>query len=258
MKKTIAMKNHTVKDIKRKLKKGYATIGSWMQLPDTSVAEIMGNSGYDWIAVDLEHGGFSRLILPDIFRSLLIGGTVPFARVAQTQPNDIKQALDAGAQGLILPMIESGKQLEDAISNALYPPKGNRGVGYCRANLFGKDFDRYFENSKEILLVAQIEHFQAVSNLDEILSVDGLDAIMVGPYDLSGSMDLTGQFESPQFLKIMEIIVDKASEYKVPMGVHIVQPDRNILESKVLEGYQFIAYGIDSVFLYNSSEKPKF
>jgi len=258
MKETIAMKKITVKDIKKKLKKGYPTIGSWMQLPDTSVAEIMGNSGYDWIAVDLEHGGFSRLILPDIFRSLLIGGTVPFARVAQTNPNDIKQALDAGAQGLILPMIKSGKQLEEAISNALYPPKGNRGIGYCRANLFGKDFDSYFENSKDILLVAQIEHFQAVSSLDEILSVEGLDAIMVGPYDLSGSMDLTGQFENPQFLETMELIAAKASEYKVPMGAHIVQPDKHILESKVLEGHQFIAYGIDSVFLYNSSEKPKF
>ena len=255
---TITMKKITVKDIKNKLKKGCPTIGSWMQLPDTSVAEIMGNSGYDWIAVDLEHGGFSRLILPDIFRSLLIGGTVPFARVAQTNPNDIKQALDAGAQGLILPMIESGKQLEDAISQALYPPIGTRGVGFCRANMFGKDFKEYLEKSKDILFVAQIEHIRAVNNLDSILSVNGLDAIMVGPYDLSGSMDLTGRFENSLFLKTMEIIADKAVEYKIPMGVHIVQPERNILESKVLEGHQFIAYGIDSVFLYNSSEKPKF
>ena len=243
--------------IRQKLKNNQLSIGSWMQIPNSSVAEIMGNAGYDWITIDLEHGSISLIDLPDIFRALILGGSLPFARVARTHPNDIKQALDAGAQGLILPMIESGKQLEDAISKALYPPIGTRGVGYCRANMFGKDFDKYLDESKEILIVAQIEHIHAVNNLDCILSVDRLDAIMVGPYDLSGSMDLTGQFENAQFLKTLGIIAEKASEHKIPMGAHIVEPDRKILESKILDGYQFIAYGIDSIFLYNSSEKPQ-
>ena len=243
--------------IKNKLKTGQPTIGSWMQLPSTAVAEIMGQAGYDWVAVDLEHGAFSIESLPDIFRALELGGTCPFARVAQCHPKDIKQALDAGAQGLILPMVESGEQLERAISWAYYPPRGIRGVGYSRVNLFGKNFTSYVkDDSKNVIIVAQIEHIHAVDNLDAILSVDGLDAILVGPYDLSGSMNLTAQFDHPDFLKTMDTIFQKAKEHGIPMGLHIVQPDQDSLKSTITEGYQFIAYGIDAVFLYNSAENP--
>jgi len=228
-----------------------------MQIPSTAVAEIMGQAGYDWVAVDLEHAGFSIETLPDIFRALELGGTCPFARIAQCHPKDIKQALDAGARGLIIPMIEDRKQLENAINWTYYPPMGVRGVGYSRANLYGKDFSSYTQNeSRNIMIAAQIEHVHAVNNLDAILSVDGLDTIMVGPYDLSGSMNLTAQFEHPDFLKVMDTIFQKAKTYGVPMGLHIVQPDPDLLRSKIDEGYQFIAYGIDAVFLYRSAERP--
>ena len=243
-------------NIRAALREGKPSIGSWMQLPNTSVAEIMGQAGYDWVAVDMEHGAFPREILPDIFRALEHGKTFPLTRVAQAHPKDIKQALDAGARGLILPMIESGEQLSEAVSHALYPPMGKRGIGYCRANMFGKDFKKYLMDSDQLLLVAQIEHIRAVENLDSIMSVNGLDAVMVGPYDLSGSMDLTGQFEHHQFLQIMKTILKKARTHNVPMGLHIVQPDKAVLESKIAEGYQFIAYGTDAVFLYHSAQRP--
>lgn len=251
------MKNWTVSKIKAKLKVGKPTIGSWMQIPSSTVAEIMGQAGYDWIAVDLEHAGFSIETLPDIFRALELGGSCPFARVAQCHPKDIKQALDAGAQGLILPMIESKEQLKQAIKWAHYPPQGVRGVGYSRANSFGKDFHSYVhKNSRDIMIVAQIEHISGVHNLDGILSVDELDAIIVGPYDLSGSMDLTARFDHPDFLQVMDTIFHKARKHGLPMGLHIVQPNKEVLESKIAEGYQFIAYGIDAVFLYRSAERP--
>ena len=200
--------------ILNKLKNGEATIGSWMQIPSTDVAEIMGQAGYDWIAVDLEHGRFSELCLPDIFRALELGGTVPFARVAQAEAKDIKVALDSGAKGIIYPMIESAEQLRQALSWSTYPPNGTRGVGFCRANLFGKNFDECLDNDfQNIIKVAQLEH-------------------------------------------IMSIISDKAKDYKIPMGVHVVQPDINALKDKICEGYQFIAYSIDAMFLINSSQSP--
>ncbi len=246
-----------IKTIRDNLKNGKSTIGSWMQIPNTSVAEIMGQAGYDWVAVDMEHGHFSNAILPDIFRALELGGTVPFARVAQCHPKDIKQALDAGAQGIILPMIERKDQLEEGINWAYYPPKGTRGVGYSRANLFGKEFNKYIDRfCSKILVIAQIEHVRAVQELDAILSVSDLDAIMVGPYDLSGSMGLTAQFEHPDFLRVMDTILQKAKNNNVPMGLHVVQPNKEWLKAKITEGYQFIAYGIDAVFLYNSAERP--
>lgn len=246
-----------IEKIKQKLKNGQPTIGSWMQIPSTSVAEIMGNAGYDWVAVDLEHGHFSNESLTGIFRALETGGTAPFARVAQCEQKDIKCALDAGAVGLILPMIEAPEQLKRGIDWAYYPPKGTRGVGYCRANLFGKAFETHQKNSiNNTIIVAQIEHIRAVENLEEILQVKDLDAIMVGPYDLSASMGLTGEFENPRFVKMMEKIFQKAKEHTIPMGAHVVKPVKKDLEKAIAEGHQFIAYGIDSVFLWTSAEVP--
>ena len=108
-----------VSNIRTKLQEGKTTIGSWMQIPNSSMAEIMGQAGYDWVAVDLEHAAFSRHFLGDVFRALELGGTAPFARVARAHHVDIKQALDSGAQGIIFPMIETGEQLVEAISFAV-------------------------------------------------------------------------------------------------------------------------------------------
>jgi 2-dehydro-3-deoxyglucarate aldolase len=246
-----------INTILKKLKNGEHTIGSWLQISSPDVAEILGNAGYDWVAVDLEHGGFSRSVIKDVFRALELNNTVPVARVAQCSPQNIKEALDAGAQGIILPMIENIEQLENVISWSYYPPKGTRGVGYSRANLFGQNFDEYVEKfSNKVLIIAQIEHINAVANLDDILSVNDLDAIMVGPYDLSGSMGITAQFDHPDFINTMDAIYKKAKQHTIPMGLHIVQPDKELLKEKIKQGYQFIAYGIDAVFLYNASKNP--
>jgi len=246
-----------VNNLRSKLSKGVPSIGSWMQLPNSSVAEIMGRAGYDWVTVDLEHGTFSTSQLPDIFRALELGGTLPMARVAQVHPKDIKYVLDAGAKGIILPMIETGKQLEQAISWTFYPPKGTRGVGFSRANLFGKDFSSYAsDHSEDILIVAQIEHVNAIDNADEILSVKGLDRIIIGPYDLSGSMGLTAQFDHPQFFSALDKIKDRSKQFKIPLGINVVMPEPDKLKKKIQEGYLFIAYGIDAVFLFSSAENP--
>ncbi len=245
--------------VKKKLGKGKPTVGTWLQLPNVSVAEIIGKAGYDWAAIDLEHGSFSQELLPLLCLALEHGDTVPFARVAQVQQKDIKCALDAGVKGLILPMICNSSELKDAISWACYPPYGTRGVGYSRANLFGKNFDECVpESSKDLVIIAQIEHIRAVECLDEILAVDGLDGIIVGPYDLSASMKITAQFDNPEFISVIETIQKKTKTHKIPVGLHIVQPEPEILKKRIQEGYQFIAYGIDAVFLYHSAECPPF
>jgi 2-dehydro-3-deoxyglucarate aldolase len=247
----------TVSEIRAKLAEGQPTLGSWLQVPSATVAEIMGRAEYDWVAVDLEHGSLTVRDLPNMFRALEAGGTVPFARVARIDKKDIKQALDAGAKGIIFPMVESAEELELAMSWALYPPKGRRGVGYSRANLYGKNFAKYVqEDAESTIFVAQIEDIAAVSVLEDILQVQGLDAIIVGPYDLSGSMGLTAQFDHPEFVKTLDTIQQAARRHQIPMGLHIVQPDKELLRSKIAEGYQFVAYGTDAVFLYNACECP--
>lgn len=245
------------KNIRDLLQSGRTTIGSWMQLPSASVAEIMGRAGFDWVAVDLEHGSFAIESLPDICRALELGGTVPFARVAQNACKDIKQAIEAGARGIIIPMIENRQEMEQAVAWAKYPPAGKRGVGYSRANLFGKRFKDYFSSfNEDLVIVAQIESIGAVNALDEILAVPGVDAMIIGPYDLSASMGLTGQFEHPDFIAALTLARQKAKGKRVPMGLHIVQPDPALLRSKLAEGYQFVAYGIDAVFLYSTAINP--
>ena len=189
-----------IEEIRQKLSSGTYSLGSWMQIPDSSIAEIMGQSGYDWVAVDLEHGSISVNQLPDIFRALELGNTLPLVRLAEAQAKDCKQALDAGASGVIVPMVENSKQLEFIRDYCRWPPSGKRGVGFSRANLFGKFFIDYIDEAQKPLLVAIIESIKAVENLESILKVKGLDAVLIGPYDLSASMNLTAKFEDEEFL----------------------------------------------------------
>jgi 2-dehydro-3-deoxyglucarate aldolase len=246
-----------IQKLRGQLSSGGNSIGSWMQIPSASVAEIMGNAGYDWVAVDMEHGAISVHQLPDLFRALEIGDTLPLVRLAQGRPKDCKQALDAGAGGVIVPMIETAEQLVSARDACRWPPAGIRGVGFSRANLFGKNFNDYCSEAQAPLLVAQIENVRAVNNLKEICQVEGLDALLIGPYDLSASMGIVAQFDHKEFVATMDLIKAQADKYKIPCGVHVVKPELFRLKKSVEEGYRFIAYSIDAVFLNTIAVKPE-
>jgi 2-dehydro-3-deoxyglucarate aldolase len=235
--------------IRDNLNNGRSSIGSWIQIPHSSIAEIMGQAGYDWVAVDMEHGAVSVHQLPDLFRALELGNTLPLARVAQGAVKDCKQALDAGAGGVIIPMIESAEQLKKVRDAVRWPPSGKRGVAFSRANLFGKNFNKYNEEAQQPLFVAMIEHINAVENLDDILQVEGLDAILVGPYDFSASMNMTAEFDNREFVEMMGLILNKAKSYNIACGVHVVKPSIKDLKKRLDEGYKFLAFSIDTVFL---------
>ena len=245
-----------IEEIRQKLSSGIYSLGSWMQIPNSSIAEIMGQSGYDWVAVDLEHGSISVNQLPDIFRALELGNTLPLVRLAEAQAKDCKQALDAGAGGVIVPMVEDSKQLEFIRDYCRWPPSGKRGVGFSRANLFGNFFKDYIDEAQKPLLVAIIESIKAVENLESILKVKGLDAVLIGPYDLSASMNLTAKFEDEEFLHIIEKIRTLSNQYSVACGIHVVNPKHDDLKQRIDEGYQFIAYSLDSIFLSKGCENP--
>jgi len=245
-----------ISGIRKALLAKQPSVGSWMQIPHPSVAEVMGQAGYDWVAVDMEHGSVSVHQLPDLFRALELGGTLPLVRLASGHPKDCKQALDAGAGGVIVPMIETAGQLTAVRDACCWPPAGSRGVGFSRANLFGKHFEAYQEESQAPLLVGMIEHARAVENLEDILQVSGLDAILIGPYDLSASMGITAKFEAPEFVAAMNRIRALCGQRNIPCGVHVVMPDANVLKQRIAEGYRFLAYSIDAVFLDRASANP--
>jgi 2-dehydro-3-deoxyglucarate aldolase len=250
------MRLEKINSIRKKLKNNQVSIGTWQQIPNASISEILGKAGYDWIAVDMEHGSIHIQQLPDLFRAYELGGALPLARIAQLTSKDCKQALDAGAGGIIAPMVETADQLKSIREFCCWPPTGNRGVGFSRANLFGRYFKQYNTEAQSPLLIAQIEHINAVNNLEEILQVNGLDAIIVGPYDLSASMGITEKFQNQEFIAVLEHIMSLCKKHRIPCGDHIVQPNRDLLEKRITEGYRFLAYSIDAVFLYNSSKNP--
>ena len=246
-----------VRTIRTALQSGSPVIGSWMQIPDSNIAEIMGRAGYQWVAIDMEHGPVAVNQLPDIFRALELGGTLPLARVASPLPINCRQALDQGAAGVVVPMISSAAQLQAIVTECHWPPRGRRGGGFQRANVFGKFFDSYTQEAQESLVVAQIEHIDAVNNLEAIVKVEGLDAIMIGPYDLSASLGITGEFENKKYQDVLTKILEVCAKHKMPCGIHVVQPDTKMLEQRIKEGYTFVAYGVDTVFLNNGASAPK-
>lgn len=236
--------------VKDKLKNGQLSLGTWMQIPSPEIAEILTHQSFDWVALDTEHGVFSEEQIIKCIKSIELGNALPFVRVGEKDEKAIKTALEAGARGIIIPMIDSAEQLRECISYCLYPPQGKRGVGFSRANLFGEHFDTSLEShNKSLVIVAQIESVEAVENLDKILLVEGLDAIMVGPFDLSASMGQVGQFENIKFKTTIEQISKKVKESNVRMGIHIVRPNLEDLKKVISNENHFVAYGIDALFI---------
>jgi 2-dehydro-3-deoxyglucarate aldolase len=249
-------KYNSLKKLRLKLRNNKPSIGSWMQIPSSSIAEILGNQNYDWVAVDLEHGSFSVESLPDIFRALELTNTLPLARLAECSKENCKKALDAGAAGVIAPMIKNQEELKDIIKYSCWPPSGKRGVGFSRANLFGKNFDKYIKEANSPLIIAMIENVESIKNLKEILNVRGLDGILIGPYDLSASLGVTGDFKNKKFKEHIDLIIKECKKKSIPFGFHQVSPSKKELKNLIKRGCTFIPYSIDSVFLTEFSQNP--
>ena len=241
--------------IRNKMKRGQPTIGSWMQIPHGSVAEIMGAAGYDWVAVDMEHGSVSVAQLPNLFRALELGNTLPLVRVAEGAARDCQQALDAGAGGIIVPNIKSADHLIAVRDACRWPPAGKRGVGFSRANLFGGNFRSYTEEAQAPLLVAMLEDVRALDELDSILAVEGLDAVLLGPYDLSASLHQTAKFNHPHYLRALKTILRKAQTFSIPLGIHVVEPSTTELKKRIRQGFRFLPFSMDSVLLREGLEQ---
>ena len=166
-------------------------------------------------------------------------------KLTANDPNQIKRVLDAGAHGIIVPMINTCDQARAAVEATQYPPKGTRGVGLSRAQGYGAAFDQYKEwQCNGITVVVQIESVKAMEQL-EIFRVEGVDAYMVGPYDLSNSLGIPGQFKNKKFTSLLEKINNIGVEMNCPAGIHVVEPNEEQLKMAINEGYRFIAHSVD-------------
>lgn len=226
------------------------TVGSWITLAHPAIAEIMAAAGFDWLAIDLEHSVITIREAEELIRIIELKGVKPFVRLSSNNTEQIKRVMDAGAHGVIVPMVNSVESAEAAVAAVKYPPIGQRSFGLARAQQYGVGFTEYVSWQQEnTIVVIQIEHINAVNNLESIFSVSGVDAYFVGPYDLSGSLGLPGQFKHPRFLEAMQEIRQIAESKGIPGGVHIVEPEIEQLKQCIREGNRFIAYSLDTRIL---------
>ena len=226
------------------------SLGAWMQIGHPACAEIFARAGFDWACVDLEHGAIDLETMANIFRTLDGFDCVPVARLPLNDPVWIHRTLDAGARGMIIPMVKTAAEAEAAIRESKYPPRGVRGYGYSRANMHGMDFAEYIASANdEIAMIMQIEHKDAIANIDSILEVPGVDGVFIGPLDLSGSMGITGQLDHPQMVAALDKYRAACRSHRMAAGTHIVRPNEQNIRKAIDDGYTLIALGLDNVFL---------
>jgi 2-keto-3-deoxy-L-rhamnonate aldolase RhmA len=232
--------------LKNRLKSGELCLGSWITLGHSGIAEIMCNAGFDWLVVDLEHSTISIDQAGELIRTIDLSGCAPLVRLTSNSPDQIKRVMDAGAHGIVVPMINSAEDAKNAVAATRYAPGGKRGVGLARAQGYGPKFSEYLQWQEDsAVVIAQIEHKDALDHLEDILVVSGLDGFIIGPYDLSCSMGIPGEFERPEFKEAMNYILKTGLKLGIPAGLHIVEPDLDRLREVVAEGYRFIAYSVD-------------
>ena len=230
------------------------TIGTWIQSGSTVSAEILANLDYDWIAVDCEHSDIDIHSFSEISRAIDSKNKITIARVRENDKLAIRQVLDMGAKGIIVPLVETPEEARRAVEAAKYPPMGVRGFGYARANSWGADFNQYVASANdEISVIVMIESKKAVENIDAILEVKGVDGVFIGPYDMTGSYGCVGDLSNPAIVQACKRIANSCAVHKKAAGQHIVYPTSENIKKAIDDGYTFIALSTDIVFIDKSA-----
>ncbi len=242
--------------VKKALMTRRLTIGSWIQIGHPGNAEIMAKAGFAWLAVDSEHGEVETGDFGNLFRSITNFGTIPMVRVRENDTLEIRRALDLGAMGVIVPMINTAEDARKAVASAKYPPQGVRGFAFHRGNNWGINFNDYVKVANEnIAVIVMIESKDAVANIDAILSVDGVDGVFIGPYDMSGSYSIPGQTDSEIVKNACKQVAKACIRAEKSAGIHIVLPTTEAVKKAVDDGFTLLGLGTDTVFLADGAAK---
>ena len=245
-----------VNPLKASLKSGQVVIGPLVQLPSVPLLASLAQPqvGFDWVWIDLEHGSISAETLYQMMQVTKGSSATPVVRVQRNNECLIGSALDAGAKGIMVPFVNSREEAESAISALRYPPQGERGYGsLLAAEHWGMSMADYLRAANdEVLAILQIEHIDAVENIDDILSVPGIDLIFIGPGDLAGSIGLLGQKHHPKVEELIQKVVSAAQRTGTPLGTIAVSSDD--IERRIQQGFQFLAVTVDSVMIRQAAQ----
>lgn len=234
-------------DFRARLKRGDKLLGTMVTLPTAATAEILAGLGFDWLFVDGEHGPLETSELGSILQAVS-RDVACLVRVPEAAEVPIKKALDLGAAGIIVPQVNTAEQAADVVRFARYAPEGARGVGLARAHGYGMRFKEYVESAnREIAVVVQAEHVRAVDNIEAIVRVPGVDAVLLGPYDLSASLGKMGQVDDPAVVAAIRRVTDVCVAAGMPLGYFGVTAAA--VRPYVERGYTLIVAGVDTLFV---------
>ena len=234
--------------VKHKIKEGTPSVGTWLSTGSPLAAELLAHQGFDWLNVDMEHNAIDLNQLQSLFHAVGTTPTIPFARVPWNDPQIIKRALDIGAYGVVIPTVQSKEEAERAVGACRYPPDGYRGMGTMRGRLYGGP-DYAERANEEICVVLMLETIKAVEDVDEILSVPGIDAVFIGPNDLAASMGLPLGLDNahPDHVAAVTAIREGCERHGVPPGIHCASADT--VNQRIDEGFKWIALSSDAGFI---------
>jgi 2-keto-3-deoxy-L-rhamnonate aldolase RhmA len=234
-------------DLRSRLRAGHTLLGTMVTLPTAATAEILAAIGFDWLFVDAEHGPLETRELAAILQAVS-DKVACIVRVPAADEVAIKKALDLGAAGVIVPRVDTPEQAAAVVRFARYPPEGERGVGLARAHGYGFGFKPYVESANEqIAVIVQAEHARAVENIDAIARVAGVDAVLLGPYDLSASLGKMGQVDDPAVVAAIARVTDACRAAGMPLGYFGITAAA--VRPYVERGYTLIVAGVDTLFL---------
>jgi len=239
-------------DFAKRLRSGEILTGTLVSLPSAEICELLSHVGYDWLFIDAEHGAFN----PQQAQSMLQAAapTPCVIRVPVGEAIWIKKALDIGAAGIIVPQVHTAEQAMEIIKHCKYAPIGDRGIGIGRAHKYGIDFENYLKKAnKETAVILQAESSEAIDNIDEIVKLKGLDAVLVGPYDLSASLGKPGEINDPVVQSAIDKVIKSCKQADVSMGFFGVSAEA-VLPYKE-RGFTLLTVGVDTIFLIKSASQ---
>jgi 2-keto-3-deoxy-L-rhamnonate aldolase RhmA len=244
----MAMKNN--KALTQRLRNSDLLIGTLISLNSPEIAEILSHIDYDWLFIDAEHGAFN----PQQTQSMLqaAGETPCVIRIPAGDDVWIKKALDIGAAGIIVPQVHTAEQAELIINQCKYSPAGNRGVGIGRAHTYGIDFENTIKNANdETAVILQAESRAAIDNIEDIAKVPGLDAILIGPYDLSASLGRIGEVDHPEVQNAINRIADVCKAANIKLGY--IGINASAVKPAMENGFTLITVGVDTLFVIKAA-----
>lgn len=243
-----------MKNLKDKIHSGEAVHGCWLNLASTVSAEIVGQAGFDWLLLDLEHGAGDVAIMYQQLQVLSGSPSTPIVRIDNLSRPKVQRILDAGATGIMFPQIQTSQEADDAIRMMYYPPRGGRGMArMVRATGFGRHADDYIAGlAKNLVGVIQIETLNALENIDDISATEGVDVLFVGPNDLSLALGIFGQLDHALYQKAIKDVANAAKKHGKATGVLL--QDVNEYEMYYQLGYRFLACGADSAFVRKGAD----